>query len=152
MDGDHVQLDGLPVPLSAKQPANSLAKKLIELTGDQSKNDAFLEAYAKQPEPLDRPFWLRSHNQWITLGVALGWVGILCFALMYGCIGFRASRISHAFALLPILVLWLSFAAEDTLETSTGACLAGWFHSFVLMYDRQELANTTHKLSNEKSG
>lgn len=119
-------------------------------TGDV--NDAFLEAYAKQPEPLDRPFWLRSHNQWITLAVALGCVGVLCIVLMYVFIGYRANRISQAFALLPILILWLSYLAEDTLETSTGACLAGWIHGIVLMLDQKERANTTPSLTNEQRG
>lgn len=100
-------------------------------TGDV--NDAFLEEYARQPEPLDRPFWLRSHNQWITLMVGLGWMGILLFCLMYAYIGFSAAHISKVYALLPICILWLSYTAEDTLETSTGACLAAWIHGVVLM-------------------
>jgi hypothetical protein len=110
-------------------------------TGDV--NDAFLEAYAQQPEPLDKPFWLRSHNQYITLGVALGWVGVLCFALMYAFIGYSGHRISNVFALLPLFILWLSFAAEDTLETSTGACLAAWIHGVILMLGKKNPTEST---------
>jgi hypothetical protein len=90
-------------------------------TGDVPK--AFNEAYVDMDSPLKPEARLRAHNQYLTMGVAFGFAGMVLFVL---------------WLLVPYLLLWrklsivaaglllinaLSFVWEDTLETQEGVTL-----------------------------
>lgn len=76
------------------------------------------QAYEKH-----RPQWRpeqrrRPHNQFLTLWLGLGVVGVLCWVIaLFGVTGFRLAHPA-------LLVLFLSCMFEDTLETQAGVTLA----------------------------
>lgn len=87
-------------------------------TGDV--NIAFKEQYEKDKSKLEEKWRLRTHNQYITLGIAFGVSGILLLMAVlfyplisdYKAIGFIFSSF--------ILIAAISMLSEDTLETQAG--------------------------------
>ena len=87
-------------------------------TGDV--NIAFKEQYEKDKSKLEEKWRLRTHNQYITLGIAFGVSGILLLmaVLFYPLINdYKAAGfIFSSF----ILIAAISMLSEDTLETQAG--------------------------------
>lgn len=109
-------------------------------TGDvQAGLDA---AYATTGSPLNATWRKRPHNQFITITVALGLVGLAVFLahLAYPVLRFR--HYLH-FLFWPFFLLALvSFCLEDTLETQAGLSFYAVFNSLLLAmaWFRQEQA------------
>jgi hypothetical protein len=87
-------------------------------TGDV--NIAFKEQYKKDKSKLEEKWRLRTHNQYITLGIAFGVSGILLLmaVLFYPLV----SDYKAAGFIFPsfILIAAISMLSEDTLETQAG--------------------------------
>lgn len=88
--------------------------------GTGSGRAVLTEAYAReQPEwPADMRH--RSHNQWLSLWLEQGWIGLLLL------IAAGWAVLHRPWGLPGLIVLWLSFCFEDTLETQAGVTLALW--------------------------
>ncbi len=94
-------------------------------TGDVK--DAFEEMYKKEDLNLDKKYWLRAHNQFLTFFVSFGVFGLAYFIFFFTEM-FRVGRNSYptlSFALLALL----SCLTEDTLETQAGVAFFGFFLS-----------------------
>lgn len=95
-------------------------------TGDIA--DAFHNYYNTTKSVLHPTKQLRSHNQYISIMVAFGTIGIILFllAFIYPMLTFKKTN-------LPFIILWgiamVSMLNEDTLETQAGALLVALFFS-----------------------
>lgn len=105
-------------------------------TGDVEK--AFDEQYEKINSPLEKEYRLRSHNQFLAIGTALGIIGLFwfLFSIFYPLI--VEKKFKDYFYFVFFLIAFLSFLTEDTLETQAGVTFFAFFNSFFLFYRQQE--------------
>ncbi|MCW3083939.1 MAG: hypothetical protein JWP12_1305 [Bacteroidetes bacterium] len=99
-------------------------------TGDIK--NAFDEQYEKTNSGLKKEFRFRSHNQYLSMAVAFGIIGLLWFliTLIYPMI-----KLNKTFDFLYItffIVATVSFLTEDTLETQAGVNFYAFFNAFFL--------------------
>jgi len=99
-------------------------------TGDIQ--DAFNNMYVETNSKLDLVWRLRCHNQYLAIGVAFGFVGLLLFIfyLLYPAVALRKQL--HYLYWPFFLIALLSFVTEDTLETQSGVTFFIFFHTFFL--------------------
>jgi hypothetical protein len=91
----------------------------------------FKKFHASQKDKMPETYWIRTHNQFISIAIAFGAIGlvIFLFTLIYPLICERKSL--HFFYFLFLGIILLSFLGEDTLETSVGATMFAFFNSFL---------------------
>lgn len=77
---------------------------------------------------------MRSHNQYLSISIAFGLIGLLffCFVLVYP-LSFKIVR-SDFLYLSFILALMVSMLWEDTLETQLGLTIFAFFNAFYLFH------------------
>ncbi len=99
-------------------------------TGDVRK--AFDHQYDVMHSTLTKDFRLRSHNQYLEIGVASGMVGLiwLLFSVFYPA--FKTKKIYTYAYFIFWAIFVLSMFSEDTLETQAGATFYAFFNSFFL--------------------
>ena len=99
-------------------------------TGDVK--DTFDAAYNSIDFYIQEQFRHRAHNQYITIGIALGIIGVILFVSSLAA-PFVFEKVSaNWFFLAVFVVLIFSMINEDTLETQAGATLFAFWWSFVL--------------------
>ena len=87
-------------------------------TGDVDR--AFKEQYEKDQSKLEEKWRLRTHNQYITLGIAFGVSGILLvMAVLFYPLISNYKAAGFVFSSF-ILIAAVSMLSEDTLETQAG--------------------------------
>ncbi len=103
-------------------------------TGDLA--DVFKEKYALIDNGLKEKYQLRSHNQYLSVTIALGIFGLVFFLffIVYP-VGF-AFRQRNYFYLICLCISLLSFFSEDTLETQDGVFFFA-FLSFFFLFSSQ---------------
>jgi len=90
------------------------------------------KSYVSSLSPLNPEWYKRPHNQFLTVFVALGVVGLVMF--LFGLIyppyrlHRRLSKVYFGF----MLVYSVSFLFEDTIETQAGATFFAFFNTFLL--------------------
>jgi hypothetical protein len=105
-------------------------------TGDVA--NAFKEQYAKDKSRLKPQWQLRSHNQFLAVAVALGFVGLILFLLsLFSPFLFRKQH--SRFFVLFMIIQFLSFFNEDTLETQAGVTFCVFFTQFLFHHDEYNL-------------
>ena len=111
-------------------------------TGDVK--NVFSEQYEKINSPLTKYFRLRSHNQFLAIGTAFGFFGIIWFllALFYPLLK-KKNRIDYFYVTFFIIAI-LSMITEDTLETQAGVTFFAFFNCLFL-FARKENTNKTLK-------
>lgn len=62
----------------------------------------------------------RPHNQWLSMWLQLGWLGLVL--VVASCL----AALRCPWGLPGVVILWVSFLFEDTLETQAGVTLAIW--------------------------
>jgi len=105
-------------------------------TGDVE--TAFKEQYAKDKSSLQPKWQLRSHNQFLAVAVALGFTGILLFLLSFFSPFLFRKKHSRFFVFF-MLIQFLSFFNEDTLETQAGVTFCMFFTQFLFHHDEYNL-------------
>lgn len=99
-------------------------------TGDVPR--AFSKAYDEIQSPLNDESRFRAHNQYLSVMIAFGVVGLALFVAVLAC-PFLAARKSRTYLFLAFLcIMALSMFPEDTLETQAGASLFAFFYAFLL--------------------
>lgn len=95
-------------------------------TGDM--NVAFARMYEKTKSPLQQIFRRRSHNQYLSILVAFGFVGFAWFlvALFYPAI--RRKGLFDYFFIVFLLISLISMLTEDTIETQAGVTFFTYFY------------------------
>jgi hypothetical protein len=99
-------------------------------TGDIQ--DSFNKMYENTKTKLDLVWRLRSHNQYLAITIAFGFIGLLVFLvyLFYPAIVLRKKL--HYLYWPFFLIALLSFITEDTLETQSGVTFFIFFHTLFL--------------------
>ena len=99
-------------------------------TGDVE--DAFQRQYDIMDSPLEPKYRLRAHNQFLTITVTFGLLGLLIFLLSFTYpIWSKHNRKNALFVSFFVFAI-LSFLAEDTLETQAGITFISFFGPFFL--------------------
>ncbi len=114
-------------------------------TGDV--NQAFEHQYEKMNTTLDPEWRLRAHNQYISITVALGMIGLLVFlfALIYPPL--KRKKFTSFYFVSAYIVLLLSMISEDTIETQIGVSIFSFFYSFFLFTEPDTDANNIKKIT-----
>jgi len=99
---------------------------------------AFKRQYSSDKNVLPQRWQLRSHNQFLAVAVALGFIGLFFFLLSIFSPIFL-SRNRSAFFVLFMLIQILSFFNEDTLETQAGVTFCVFFTQFLFHHDEYNL-------------
>ncbi len=99
---------------------------------------AFKEHYERTSSPLSMQWRLRSHNQFLAIGVSLGITGMIVFlfSLFYPVVSGR--KYMDYFYVSFFIIVLLSFLTEDTLETQAGATFFAFFNSLLLFAYKKE--------------
>lgn len=99
-------------------------------TGDVAQ--AFEQQYIKNNSKLDIRWRLRAHNQLLTFFLTFGLIGFLIItaALIYPAVN-EKTRIKYLIILF-LIVGFMSFLNEDTLETHAGISFFAFFYAFFL--------------------
>lgn len=99
-------------------------------TGDLRKS--FQEYYKETDSPLLPEYRHRAHNQYLSIAIAFGIIGFIIFmvGLLYPPYALKRHR-NWYFTVLIIIVI-LSFIAEDTMETQAGATFSAFFYCLFL--------------------
>jgi hypothetical protein len=110
-------------------------------TGDIK--NAFELEYDKMKSPLIKEWRLRSHNQYLSITVAFGIIGLLWFliTLIYPMILFN--KTFDYLYITFFLIAIVSFFTEDTLETQAGVTFFAFFNSFFLFIKRNKKEQIT---------
>ena len=106
-------------------------------TGD-FKND-ILDQYKKDNSKLDEDYRYLPHNQYLTFLIAFGIAGflIIMFSVVYPVIVIKPGNILFN---LFLMIIILSMAGEDTLETHTGVTFFAYFYS-LFVFGKNEKTN-----------
>jgi hypothetical protein len=96
--------------------------------------DKIKETYNQTNILLNNEWKLRPHQQFLTITVGLGIIGLIIFiiSLFYPLITLRKQL--HTIYILFFIILISSFLFEDTLETLAGVCYYAVFNSILLSY------------------
>lgn len=88
------------------------------------------EAYQLRQTSLDSQYWLQCHNQWLTLALAVGMVGLALFfvAIVLPVWWQRSYRYFLFNSFMGIILL--SFLSDDTLQTHMGINFFCFFYAF----------------------
>lgn len=105
-------------------------------TGDVPQS--FVKAYDEIQSPLNDEHRFRAHNQYLSIMIAFGAVGLALFlvALLYPWCSSKRCR-TYLYTVFLVIML-LSMLAEDTLETQAGASLFAFLESVLLFAMPQE--------------
>ena len=102
-------------------------------TGDQE--NAFKEQYVKDNSRLHEDWRFRAHNQYISMAVAFGIIGLVYF-LMALLIPFYYNRKDLLYVGFIIIAI-ISMFTEDTLDTQIGVSFFAFFNCYFLFREKE---------------
>lgn len=103
-------------------------------TGDGK--DSLIEYYKKPDFNLDSKYWFISHNQFLTVWIASGIIGLILFLIGLLYPFFHENKSNYFLCSIFLFLILLSMLSEDTLETHIGVSFAALFYSlFFFGYD-----------------
>ncbi|HIN40246.1 MAG TPA: O-antigen ligase domain-containing protein [Flavobacteriales bacterium] len=89
-------------------------------------------AYENSQTIMEEKYWKRPHNQFLSIGVAFGVMGMLWFlACMLIPVRYYPDNADKLFFVF-LLIALLSMLTEDTLETQAGATFVSYFYALLL--------------------
>jgi O-antigen ligase len=91
------------------------------------------EQYEKSNSTLYKEFRLRTHNQYLSIAIAFGSIGLawFLFTLIYPML--KQKMLFDYLYITFFIITVISFFTEDTLETQAGATFFAFFNSFFLL-------------------
>lgn len=94
--------------------------------------NAYQRAYDELNSPLETQFRHKAHNQYLSITVGFGIVGLLVFlfSLLFPYCSTRHNR-TYLYTVFLVIIL-LSMLPEDTLETQAGTMLFAFFNSLLI--------------------
>lgn len=99
-------------------------------TGDVQQ--AFNQQYESDKSTLETELRRHTHNQYLTLWISFGTIGLLFFLYMLSDLYKYRSRLEHAFlAKVFLLIILISMLSEDTLETQAGVSFFVFFFALL---------------------
>jgi hypothetical protein len=115
-------------------------------TGDVEK--AFDVQYEKINSPLVKEWQLRSHNQFLAIGIAFGIIGLLWFLFTLSYPIIAEKKFNDYLYMTFFIIAVLSMFTEDTLETQAGVTLFAFFNSFFLFCKEKSINDSDGTVSN----
>ncbi len=106
-------------------------------TGTGDIGDAFKVEYDEMKSSLSQNVRWRSHNQYLSVFVALGFFGFIAFLFVLLAPGYFTGMYRDYFFAVFMIVLLLSMLTEDTLESQAGVTFYAFLTSFFL-FSRKE--------------
>ncbi|MHC1703111.1 MAG: O-antigen ligase family protein [Tenuifilaceae bacterium] len=98
-------------------------------TGDGP--DSLKEHYKKSGVDLDQKYWYISHNQYLTVWIASGLVGLILFLIGLSYPFIYEKRYKYFLCLVFQIIILLSMLNEDTFETHIGVSFAALFYAIL---------------------
>jgi hypothetical protein len=115
-----------------KAAACAIHEKWLFGTGTGDVQDKMNDCYSHSGSPLEKEWYKRPHNQFVTIMVALGLVGLGIFLLsLFFPIIYLRHELDALYGLFFISVI-ISFLFEDTLETQSGLSFFAIFNTLFL--------------------
>ena len=108
-------------------------------TGDVA--DAFNSYYLAHPNLLQQQYQHRAHNQWLTILLTFGILGMLLFMLVVFYPLFYKRKYLDYFYIVFFIAFALSLLTEDTLETQAGVTFYALFNCLFLFAKPEEYLN-----------
>jgi len=109
-----------------------ISKNLLFGVGTGDAQDSFNQAYIETDSQLDMKWRLRSHNQYLAIGVAFGLVGLIVFIAYLTLPALLLKNKLHFLYWPFLIIVLLSFLTEDTLETQSGVSFFIFFQALFL--------------------
>jgi hypothetical protein len=100
-------------------------------TGDPPK--AFENQYCKMNSNLASQYRLRSHNQYLSITVAFGIIGLAWFLLAMFYPGMKTGNFNNYFYLIFWLIFMISMLTEDTIESQEGVTFYVLFTALMIL-------------------
>lgn len=94
--------------------------------------NAFVAAYEEMNSKLKECYRLRSHNQYLSVTIVFGFVGLIWFLLMLLYPYFSSKKYRTYFYSVFMLIILISMLTEDTIESQDGVTLFAYFNSLFL--------------------
>ena len=99
----------------------------------------FTQTYDEIQSPLKEEFRFRAHNQYLSVMIAFGALGLVLFlAMLFYPLLARKKRSCYLYVVF-LCIMLLSMFPEDTLETQAGVSVFAFFESILLFAAPQEL-------------
>ena len=105
-------------------------------TGDVA--DAFNSYYLANPNLLQQQYQHRAHNQWLTMLLTFGILGLILFMLVVFYPLFYKRKYLDYFYIVFFIAFALSLLTEDTLETQAGVTFYALFNCLFLFAKPEE--------------
>ncbi|HTL81398.1 MAG TPA: O-antigen ligase family protein [Bacteroidia bacterium] len=114
---------------------------------------AYKELYNTEGSKLEKEFWwLHSHNQFLSIGVCLGFPGLLYFIFMLYYAPFSMKRWKSFLYVAFFIIVAMSMFDDDTLETQQGVNFFAFFNAILLFaMPRQSAINTSYNVGTSAS-
>lgn len=111
----------------ASAAIKAIALKPLFGVGCGDLQSALNEQYAQHQEGLPREYWLMPHNQYLTVALGSGLLGLAIFLIGLIVPFVRQRGYTHYMPLFFWGMMFLSMLSDDPLETHTGATLMAFF-------------------------
>ena len=95
-------------------------------------NIAFKTQYDEMNSKLDKNSRLRTHNQYLSIWVGLGLIGLLWFLIVLFYPPLRLGTFKNIYYFIFFIVFVVSMLTEDTIETQAGVTFYVFFNSLFL--------------------
>lgn len=100
---------------------------------------AFDKQYAADNTPLEPQFRLRAHNQYLSIWVGFGLIGLMLFLVCIVLPCYHNNTYKSKVFIGFFLVALISFLSEDTLETQAGASFFIFFYGLFVWASRKKI-------------
>jgi O-Antigen ligase len=106
-------------------------------TGDVKK--AFHSAYEEMNSPLESQYRLRAHNQYLTIWLTYGIIGLIWFLIIL-IAPFIYDQKKKPLLAIFLIIASMSFLTEDTLESQAGVMFVVFFYMFFSLKKKASLS------------
>lgn len=109
-----------------------IKKNILFGVGVGDGQDFLMDYYNTSNVNLDKQFWFISHNQYLTIWIASGLIGLILFISGLLIPVFIERRGFNMLSVAFLSIILLSMLTEDTLETHVGVTFTALFYSFII--------------------
>lgn len=105
--------------------------------------NAFKDQYLNMNTKLAVQYRLRSHNQYLSITVAFGIIGLVWFLIVMFYPGIKASKFDNYLYVIFWIIFMLSMLTEDTIESQEGVTFYVLFTSLMILgRERREISES----------
>lgn len=123
-----------------------IEKHLLLGNGTGDVRQSFEIAYEETQSNLLPEYRHRAHNQFLTITVAMGIVGLLVFLISIWYPPLVLGKFNNYYYLIFFSIAIMSFMTEDTLETQAGATFFAFFSAMMLFGVRKEVDDNSRTI------